>query len=91
MRVLGVGGESVISACVHCGDETGGRCCAFAAAADEERSAVLVFLRAEAERARLLASDYRIKNATDVAKNFNRLAEKLGNVANRIERGEHLK
>ncbi len=56
-----------------------------------ERVATLSFIRGEAERARFIANDYRIKHQDSEARVWSKIAEKIGAIANRIERGEHRK
>jgi hypothetical protein len=77
-------------ACKHCGVFGGGRCCVFAAteqdATDEERAAVIVFVRKEAKLAGSRATTMRTAEGGRV---FRQIAEALDRVADRIERGEH--
>jgi hypothetical protein len=54
-----------------------------------EREATLVFLRAEADRHRSVANDMRVKCADADARAWLKIAEALGNIANRIQRLEH--
>jgi len=54
-----------------------------------ERDAVLTLLRNEATRHRNVANDYKIKREAELASKWSKLAEELGRIANRIERGEH--
>jgi hypothetical protein len=78
--------------CEHCGGDED-RCCALSAAeqdaADKECAVVISLLRSEAKSAQYLAADYRIKHVTMEARVWSKVAESLGKVANRIERGEH--
>ena len=55
----------------------------------EEIADVVAFIRKEAEKARGVANDYRIKDATADVRVWQKVAEHLGRIANRIERGEY--
>jgi hypothetical protein len=54
-----------------------------------EREMTLAFLRAEADRHRSVANDMRVKRADADARVWLKIAEALGNIANRIQRLEH--
>jgi len=54
-----------------------------------ERVAVLAFIRGEAARTRFIASDYRVKRCVEETRVWNKIAEAFGNIANRIQHGEH--
>jgi hypothetical protein len=50
---------------------------------------IVAFLRREAERHRTVANDYKKKREESEARTWSKIAEAIGNLANRIERGEH--
>ena len=63
---------------------------AISGAVQEEIADVVAFIREEAEHARTAAATYRHNhNAPEEARMWSKIAEKLGYVANRIERGEY--